>query len=82
MRDEGWVFSHEDLRLMADAIERGTTHGYHWLTEPDFEDTEKCHDWRNHVPGELQRIWSRLSQEARAAVFVCAQGAADSEDWN
>ncbi len=33
-----------------------------------FENIQKCHDWRNHVPNEVADVWEHLSQLERALV--------------
>ena len=47
-----------------------------------FENIQKCHDWRNHVPTEVADVWKDLSQLERALVALVADHAASSEDWD
>lgn len=40
------------------------------------------HDWRNHVPGFLQEMWSQLQPETRLAIALVANEAANNEEWD
>ena len=52
------------------------------LTDPDFENTSKVHDWRNHVGEHTQEIWQSLSLFQRYAVYLDAESRAMNEEWD
>lgn len=51
------------------------------LDSPEFSNADRVHDWRNHVPNELQDLWSELSMETRLAIAFMAEELANSEEW-
>ena len=56
---------------------------YHLQTvNVDFQNTNKCHDWRNYVPLEIIDIWEQLPTSTRCIIISCCSEAADREDWN
>ena len=52
------------------------------LEQADFENTRKCHDWRNHVAYDVVEVWDSLSLEGRLVAFLQAEQMADREDWD
>ena len=56
---------------------------YPWsdLDTPDFAESMRVHDWRNHVPSDIVDAWPRLSLDARAVAYIMAQAEADREEW-
>ena len=52
------------------------------ITDPDFENTNKVHDWRNHVLPNTQEIWQSLSLFQRYAVYLDAESRAMDEEWD
>lgn len=79
--------------LMALAVAAAETNvrtankGAEWVRrevgDPKWEEGQKVkvHDWRNHVPKDLRRLWSELPLSARLALFVVACDGANAEDW-
>lgn len=55
---------------------------YSALENPEFENADKVHDWRNHVPQKLVEDWELLGDEARAVAFYMAELQADREEWD
>lgn len=52
-----------------------------YLRRQNFEETNKVHDWRNHVPALLISEWDVLSDQSRVSAYVIAKEAADNEEW-
>lgn len=48
---------------------------------PEWDKAGKVHDWRNHVPKEVQRIWDQLQPLAKQAIFFMATELAGKEEW-
>lgn len=48
---------------------------------PVWSDAGRTHDWRNHVPEELQERWAALPLDAKATAFFMASVEADREVW-
>lgn len=42
----------------------------------------KCHDWRNHVPGEAMAQWNELTDIERKVIVYMAKDAANREEWD
>ncbi len=47
-----------------------------------LNDTDKTHDWRNHVPEVVASVWSELTERERILVALVAELPASSEDWD
>ena len=47
----------------------------------DINPNRKCHDWRNHVPAVIEKLWIDLSETERLLVIVAASLAASKEEW-
>lgn len=47
----------------------------------DWTNTRKVHDWRNHVPSNVQEIWSTFTEAQRTALVQWADGLASNEEW-
>jgi len=45
------------------------------------ESPERVHDWRNHVPDEVIRMWDELSIDAKMVVKLMADDLAQAEEW-
>lgn len=50
-----------------------------FLCNPEFEKAAKTHDWRNHIPSEIRKLWKNLGEEARMIVYIVAQEQADNK---
>lgn len=54
------------------------------LETPEFDkqNAKDVRDWRNYVPTRLQERWEQLGMEARLAIFIMADWAAQQrEKW-
>ena len=49
---------------------------------PHFESAGRVHDWRNHVPEHVQKIWGTFTPEQRKALVEWADELASSEHWD
>ena len=47
----------------------------------DFEDTNKCHDWKNYV-GEFVDVWSNLTLNEKKIIYIFCEKMADKEEWD
>ena len=52
------------------------------VRDANFSIVGQVHDWRNHVPGALEAIWSALSDETRGAIYLMADELAVGEEWD
>ena len=52
------------------------------IDDDTFENAQKCHDWRNHVPTGIIDVWKHLSGTERALVALVADHADSAEDWD
>lgn len=61
---------------------------YDWRSEqinienPNFHKAGRVHDWRNHVPYDIKKIWKELSVEERKVIAFFAEEKASDEDWD
>jgi hypothetical protein len=53
-----------------------------WKSNPEFNKTRKCHDWRNYIPESVQELWKDMSSEARIIAYLVAKPQADRENWD
>jgi hypothetical protein len=51
------------------------------VTDADFANRHRVHDWRNHVEEEIVDNWHLLSLETKLAVFIKAARDAGNEEW-
>jgi len=49
---------------------------------PDWENKNKCHDWKNYVSADVKRLWPQLTDEQKVAIAANFQQIADQEDWD
>lgn len=49
--------------------------------EPYFDHAGRVHDWRNHVPEGVQKIWHTFNWDQRKALVEWADELASSEEW-
>lgn len=52
------------------------------LSNPDFENAGRVHDWRNYVPDCVKSHWHSLGREAKLVAILVAVQAADAEEWD
>lgn len=48
---------------------------------PDWENTYKCHDWRNHVGDAIIKLWDTFIDEQKIAIVMSAVEEASNEEW-
>ncbi|NTF23521.1 hypothetical protein G6L37_34690 [Agrobacterium rubi] len=63
-------------------IDRITKDRMALLSNPDFDNAGKVHDWRNHVSEYVQSLWHEFSDEQRAAIALGAEDQAGNEEWD
>lgn len=54
------------------------------LENPRWEQAgylEPCHNWRHHVPEDVQDMWDELPIEARMVALLMAEEQASQEEW-
>jgi hypothetical protein len=51
------------------------------INKPEFDKATRVHDWRNHVPKTIEKVWSHLSEEARLVAIMMAEEEASNENW-
>ena len=49
---------------------------------PNWENSNKCHDWKNYIDKDIRLIWQMLSREERYMAFLMAEKRADAEEWD
>lgn len=50
--------------------------------EPNWDEEQKAHNWRNYINDRLRAMWSTFTDEQRAAIAESAQERADCEEWD
>ena len=48
---------------------------------PNWNKTEKCHDWKNYANCHVQNIWGDLNLRQMAAISSSFQEIADKEEY-
>lgn len=48
---------------------------------PIWNRTTPCHDWKNHIPVEIQRRWTEFNDEHQALLAEWAEEIASKEEW-
>jgi hypothetical protein len=51
------------------------------LLEPEWDNAEKVHDWRNYVTEEVIKNWDSLDILARACIYDICEAVASNEEW-
>lgn len=49
---------------------------------PEWDKATKVHDWRNHVPENVQAMWGTFMIEQRMALVEWAESLASQEHWD
>jgi hypothetical protein len=49
---------------------------------PEWEKATKVHDWRNHVPENVQSMWGTFTIDQRCALVEWAEASASMEHWD
>jgi hypothetical protein len=52
------------------------------LDDPDFVNTSRVHDWRNHVGEHTEAIWHTFTREQKVALYRDANWRAGLEEWD
>lgn len=50
--------------------------------EPDWDEYNKVHEWKNYVSDDLKKIWSNLPEYVRKIIAQNFQEIADKEEWD
>ena len=57
-----------------------------WLkeqaVEPKWNEAGKVHDWRNHVPPDIRKMWGSFMVVQRYALVAWADELASNEHWD
>lgn len=48
----------------------------------DFENTNKCHDWRNYVDSFISDNWKELTLREKALIKSMADSQSENENWD
>lgn len=48
---------------------------------PRWDGAGRVHDWRNHVPEEVKKLWPTFSEIQRKALYDWANDLASAEEW-
>lgn len=51
------------------------------LHSPEWDGRGKVHNWRNHVPIEIQINWQALSDDEKLLVWFVCEESATREEW-
>lgn len=49
--------------------------------DPQWRKAGRVHDWRNHVPDDVQELWATFTREQRGALVRWANELSDNEKW-
>lgn len=49
--------------------------------DPDFENCQRVHDWKNYISDDLRFIWPTFTDEQKAAIADNADDIANGEEW-
>lgn len=49
--------------------------------DPKWDEADKVHDWRNHVPDVIRAIWPSFNADQRIALATWANDLALREEW-
>lgn len=74
-----WVVKHHPSD--AGRVKEFTQTRLRELSDPDFENAGRVHDWRNHVGEATQSIWGTLTDQQKAAIALDADERASREEW-
>lgn len=50
--------------------------------EPDFENTDRVHEWKNYASDRLIAYWTIFSPAQKMVIAECLQEIADTEHWD
>jgi len=49
---------------------------------PNWENANRCHDWKNHVPTFIKDEWHLFDEPTQLAMSKWAKELADEEEWD
>lgn len=49
---------------------------------PEWDKAGEVHDWRNHVPENVQAMWGTFTIEQRMALVEWGESLASAEEWD
>jgi hypothetical protein len=49
---------------------------------PEWDNKQKCHDWKNHVPEVIENSWDSLPIVTKQIVYLMASEQAHNEEWD
>ena len=55
---------------------------YDALLEPDFEEKNRIHNWKNYIPSQFKKVWPELTIEIKLSFYIMAELQASAEDWD
>lgn len=50
--------------------------------DPDWDNTHKCHDPKNHVPEFVRVAWAGFHDYQKKVLWEWAKSLADNENWD
>jgi len=51
------------------------------MLNPDWDNTQRCHDWKNHVPDSIKTVWATFDEVQVLGLVKGFQDKADDEEW-
>jgi len=52
------------------------------VKDPEWEKTNRVHDWRNYVPELFKNAWASIDNITRLFIYVVCQEFANREEWD
>lgn len=52
------------------------------IDEPNFNNKDKVHDWKNYVPEDWIKNWEKFSYKEKQIIYILTQERADAEEWD
>ena len=50
--------------------------------DPDWENAQKVHEWKNYIFPPLQRVWGEFTMSQQQLIAANAEYQADQENWD
>lgn len=72
------------MKAIADELSYAGTSlsdAYDVAGDPQWEITNKVHNWRNYIPESLKKCWTAMSLEGRMVLYLMANHQATNEEW-
>ena len=48
---------------------------------PDWNDTNRVHNWKNHITSEIKAMWGSFTDAQKKALARQAEACSAAEDW-